>query len=228
MKNISVASFLKNGDIVRTKKSGFEKWNTNIAFEVKDDVLVLDAGINEEYFKYINKGDEIECKVTQDNFEYAMKGYVDEISTSPIHLMTLRLESIKRYDNIRKDSRHFVHLFALIKKDKYDKDAIFAVVTDISKSGVKALVNKRKGIHENAIGEVLNFEISLEDQRTISFEGLIKREQKSGSGVEYGVELKSIDDASDAILNEYVDELEKTDKEFQQLKQEIWEYNFEM
>jgi len=226
--NLNIESFLKNGDIIRTKKYGFEKWNTNIVFEVKDDVLVLDAGINEEYFKHIKMGDEMECKVTKNDFEYTIKGCVNEVSTNPIQVMTLRVEGIRKYNNLRKDLRHFVYLFALIKKDKNDSNPTFAVVTDISKGGVAVLISNKQDLDDNFMNDSAYFEVSLEDQRVIKFEGQIRRKKQTDKGLEYGIQIKEIDEANKAILNEYVDELQNTDEEFQQLKQEIWEYNFEM
>ena len=231
MGNFNIESFLKNGDIVRTRKVGMEKWNTNIIFEVKeDDSLVIDAGINEEYFSNISVGDEIECKVTKDNFEYTIKSSVSAMVTSPIQVMTLRVEGLRKYNNLRKDMRHFVYLFALIKKEKNDKEPVFAVVTDISKGGIAIAVNNKDGIKkdESSVGKTFYFEISLEDQRTIKFEGLIRREKKVKGTVEYGVQIQDIDQENKKTLNEYVDELQNTDEEFQQLKQEIWEFNFEI
>lgn len=228
MDNLNIDSFLKNGDIIRTKKYGFEKWNTNIVFEVKDDVIVLDAGINEEYFKHIKMGDEIECKVTKNDFEYTIKACVNKVSTSPIQVMTLRVEGVRKYNNLRKDLRHFVYLFALMKRQKNDKNPIFAVVTDISKGGVAVLVNNKQNIGNDFINDVAFFEISLEDQRVIKFEGSIRRKKQTDKGIEYGIQIKEIDKANQNILNDYVNELQNTDEEFQQLKQEIWEYNFEL
>ena len=230
MENFNIESFMSNGDIIRTRKVGMKKWNTNIIFEVKDDSVVLDAGINEEYFKDISIGDEIECKASKGNYEYTVKTSVSNMSTSPIQVMTLQIEGVKRYNNTRKELRHFVYLFALIKKDKTDKEPIFAVVTDISKGGVAAVVNNknRKMNVEANVGKVLFFEVSLEDQRTIKFEGLIRREKKLKDSVEYGVQIQSIDSQNKKILDEYVDELQNIDEEFQQLKNEIWEFNFEI
>jgi len=229
--NFNIESFLKNGDIVRTRKVGMEKWNTNIIFDVKeDDSLIIDAGINEEYFSTISVGDQIECKATKDNFEYTIKSSVSGMATSPIQTMTLQVEGLRKYNNLRKDMRHFVYLFSLIKKEKNDKEPIFAVVTDISKGGIAVVVNHKDGIKkgESSVGKSFYFEISLEDQRTIKFEGLIRREKKIKGSVEYGVQIQDIDAENKNTLDDYVDELQNTDEEFQQLKQEIWEFNFEI
>ena len=228
MDNLNIDSFLRTGDIIRTKKYGVEKWNTNIVFDVKDDKLLLDAGINEDCFKQIKMGDEMECEVTKNDCEYTIKGCVSEVSTNPIQVMILRIEGIKKYNNLRKDLRHFVYLFALVKKEKNDTNPTFAAVTDISKGGVAVLVSNKQDMVDNFINDKAYFEVSLEDQRVIRFEGLIRRKKQTDKGIEYGIQIKEIDGLNENILNDYVDELQNTDEEFQQLKQEIWEYNFEL
>ena len=78
------------------------------------------------------------------------------------------------------------------------------------------------------VDDRLYFEVSLEDQRKIKFEGVIKRAKKTRTSLEYGVQISAIDSNNKKILDDYVDELKNMDDEFQQLKQEIWEYNFSM
>ncbi len=228
MENIKLKDVLKSGDIVRTRKRGEKKWNTNIAFNVKNDELVLDAGINEEYYKSIKVGDKVECKVTLDKFEYTIEANVTDMASTPMQTMTLNIKEIKKYDNLRKESRHFVYLFALIRQNEEDRDPIFSVITDISKGGVAVLINDRNSMERENISvhDRVYFEVSLEDQRKIKFEGIIKREKKTKSSIEYGVQISDIDNDNRKVLDDYVDELKNTDDEFQQLKQEIWEYNF--
>lgn len=224
------SGFLNKGDIVKSRKYGTERWNTNVVFEIKDDILVLDAGILEESFNDIENGNEFELKVTQEEFEYTINACVVDISKIPIQTVTLRIESVKKYSNLRKDLRHFVYLFALVRKSKQDKDPVFATITDISLGGVAVSVSNKK--NANNVGMNVNeeffFEISLEDQRTICFIGTIRRKKENKDNTEYGVQIKSIDKRNKEILDEYVNELKTTDKEFQKLKQEIWEYNFGM
>lgn len=222
--------FLNKGDIVKSRKYGTERWNTNVVFDIKEDILVLDAGILEESFEDIEKGNEFELKVIQNEFEYNIKGCVVDISTSPIQTVTLRVEEVKKYSNMRKDLRHFVYLFALMRKNSQDKEPVFATITDISLGGVAVLVNNKKNLNniDMSINDELFFEISLEDQRTICFVGTIRRKKENVDSTEYGVQIKSIDKRNKEILDEYVNELMTTDKEFQKLKQEIWEYNFGM
>ena len=121
LENIKLKTVLKNGDIVKTKKRGEQKWNTNVAFDVRDGELVLDAGINEEYYDSISVGDSVECKVTTDKFEYTMDAVVSSVLDTPIRTMTLDIKEIKKYTNERKDTRHFVHLFALMREKKDEK-----------------------------------------------------------------------------------------------------------
>lgn len=220
--------FLNRGDIVKSRKYGTEKWNTNVVFDIKEDMLVLDAGIIEEGFEDIEKGNEFELRVIEEDFEYTISACVVDISTSPIQTVTLRIENVKKYSNMRKDLRHFVHLFALIRKNKQDKNTVFAIITDISVGGVAVVVNSKKNLNniDIDVNDELFFEISLEDQRTVCFSGTILRKKENVDNTEYGVQIKSIDKRNQDILNEYVNELKTTDKEFQKLKQEIWEYNF--
>lgn len=220
--------FLNRGDIVKSRKYGTEKWNTNVVFDVKEDMLVLDAGIMEESFGDIEKGNEFELRVVEEDFEYTISACVVGISTSPIQTVTLRIENVKKYSNMRKDLRHFVYLFALIRKNKQDKDTVFAIITDISVSGVAVVVDSKKNLNniDIEVNDELFFEVSLEDQRTVCFSGTVLRKKENADNTEYGVQIKNIDKRNQEILNNYVNELKITDKEFQKLKQEIWEYKF--
>lgn len=220
--------FLKKGDIVKSRKYGTEKWNTNVVFDVWDDILLLDAGILEESFSKIKRGNEFEVKVTKDEFEYSIDACVMNTSTTPIQTVKLKIEGVKKHSNMRKNLRHFVHLFSLIRKSKKDKDPVFAIVTDISLGGIAVLVNDKKNLKniDINVGEEVFFEISLEDQRTVCFKGAIKRKKENDGSIDIGVQIKSIDKRNREKLEEYVNELKTTDKEFQELKQEIWEYNF--
>lgn len=230
MENIKLKTILKNGDIVRVRKIEEKKWNTNVIFEVMDGQITLDAGMNEEYYKLTKIGDKLNLKFTTDEFEYTMNAVVVGMGDRPIQTMTLKIDEVKSHVNTRKDMRHFVYLFALIKDNKDDKDPIFSVITDISKSGVAASINDKSSMKKSNISldDRLYFEVSLEDQRKIEFEGIIRREKKSKTSLDYGVQISVIDDYNKKILNDYVDELKNMDDEFQQLKQEIWDYNFSM
>jgi len=220
--------FLHKGDIVKSRKYGTEKWNTNVIFDVRDEILVLDAGILEDGFSKIEKGNEFELRVTTDEFEYNIDACVVDISIIPIQTVTLKIEGIKKHTNMRKNLRHFVHLFALIRKNKQDKDPVFAIITDISLGGVAVVVDNKKNLNtvDIDVGDESFFEISLEDQRTVCFVGVVRRKKEKDNNIEIGVQIKSIDSRNKEKLEEYVNELKITDKEFQKLKQEIWEYNF--
>ncbi|MBP5427369.1 MAG: PilZ domain-containing protein [Clostridiales bacterium] len=228
MSDLAINEFLKSGDIVRSRRYGSNEWNTNVIFDIKENEFVIDAGTKEETFGDIKEGNEFELRFTTKEFEYSIRACVVGVFVSPIQTVALRVEDIKKYNNMRKDLRHFVYLFALIRNKKNEKDPIFAVVTDISAGGVAVAVNDKKNLNrmEIKVGEELSFEVSLEDQRKLHFIGTIKRKKENGDNTEYGVQIKDIDKKNKDMLNDYVYELETADKEFQQLKQEIWEYNF--
>ena len=57
------------------------------------------------------------------------------------------------------------------------------------------------------------------------FEGIIRRKNSNSKGFDYGVEIVDIDIENEKTLNEFLDELEKKDKEFYNKRSSFWSKN---
>lgn len=118
---------------------------------------------------------------------------------------------------------------SVIRKKKGDSNGIFAIMVNLSRNGaafiVKEEIEGQLGLEENQEEKICYFDVHISPKKQLCFEGIIRRKNSNSKGFEYGVEIVDIDIDNEKNLNEFLDELEKKDKEFYNKRSSFWSKN---
>lgn len=206
--NYMMNEIIKNGDLIWVKVTPESEWicdavdnisvqKNNIEIFLVEELLMQDTMV----------GDAVQCRVIQNEAEYILECRVQDIGIVNPQKVILSVVDIKKYDNIRACERYTVNLCGKIIFNNSER-ATFATVKNISKTGVS--ITCREQI---SLGEEVDIDIILWQREVISIEGKIMRMVKIDKNYKYGVFIESIDKRSREMLIEFIEELDKKQKE---------------
>ena len=227
MENIKLGQFLSQGSIIRTKHCDNPNWVTNVVYSISDDWIEMDIGLEKDYIDgLIMVGDTIKCKYATEESEITILGWVNRIRLEHPQSITLKVHSLSKFDNKRESYRFDVYLCSVIKPVAKSGKGIFAIMTNISRTGAAFVVNEDMEEHikeKDSNGDIVcNFEIFLTPSKQLNFQGLLKRKGSVEKGIEYGVRIVDVDAKNEKKLAEFLEELEKKDKEFYNKRSSFW------
>ncbi|HEY9062340.1 MAG TPA: PilZ domain-containing protein [Pseudobacteroides sp.] len=233
MDNNLLEKYLKVGSIIKTKIENSPAWVTNIIYSLSDDFIEVDIGLEKSYLENIIMiGDTIKCKYTSDSIELMFIGWITNIHTAHPQRLTIKVHQVNCFNDKRDYTRFDVYLSAVIRKDKYPPNGVFAILTNISKAGAAFLVRenieKSIGVDDNFINSTFNFEVNLSFERIFTFDGSIVRVEPREKGMEYGVKYDYIDPHGILLLEQFLTELANEDKEFYNKRSGFWSKNSKM
>ncbi|MFZ5988695.1 MAG: PilZ domain-containing protein [Bacillota bacterium] len=231
MDNVKLREFLCEGSIVRTKHCNTSNWVTNVIYAINEDYIEIDIGLEKDYVdNIIMVGDTMKCKYTSGDYEYTLIGWVTRIKVDFPQSLTIKIHDIEKFTNKRESYRYDVYLCSVIKLNKNDSKGIFAIMINISQGGaafvVKEDLESQLGIGDTLKEEIKTyFEVYITPKKQLCFEGVIRRKSSNEKGIEYGVKIIDLDIGNEKVLNGFIDELEKKDKEFYNKRSSFWSKN---
>lgn len=200
MDNVKLEDFLKVDSIVKTSFPKSSDCITNTVTGIFADRNEIELKFDERYVAALTMvGDELRVSQTIDGFEYVVDTTIIQIRIEPTKSMVLRVNSINRYTNMRKDERYSVN-YAVTIQSFSEENGIFGVVVNISVSGL-AFVCRNTFM----VGETVKLSILLPGSKFL-IDGEIVRVSDSSKGNEYGVRFlredeEAIREVKDLIEN---------------------------
>ncbi|HPD01348.1 MAG TPA: PilZ domain-containing protein [Acetivibrio sp.] len=230
MNSFKLRGFLTEGAIIRTKHCNSTNWVTNVVYGINDDCIEIDIGLEKNYIEnIIMVGDTMKCKYSTDEREFTLIGWVTRIRLEDPQSITIKVHDVQQFKNYRNNYRYDIYLCSVIRKKKNDSNGVFAIMVNLSQNGaafvVKEEIEKQLGIDEEQKDKIFYFEVYISPKSQLCFEGIIRRKSSNSKGFEYGVEIVDIDINNEKNLNEFLDELEKKDKEFYNKRSSFWSKN---
>lgn len=228
MESARLREFLGEGTIIRTKHCSSSTWVTNVIYAINEDYIEIDIGLEKDYIdNMIMIGDTMKCKYTTEQHEITLIGWVTRIKADFPQSITIKVHDIEKFANKRDSYRYDVYLCSIIKVKHFEEKGIFAILTNISRTGaafvIKEDIEKQLGLSDSAkVQNVCVFEVYVSPDKLIVFEGTIQRKCDNERGKEYGVKITDIDLKSEKVLSELLEELEKKDKEFYNKRSGFW------
>ena len=196
---------LKKGSRIKLKHySTFEPIN-NVIGNIEGNNIIMELPL-----KLLNNniliGDSIVCIFMHEEVEHVLSGEVVRITIQHPQKMTVKIESVEKYKNIRVHNRYSVSLSANVEEVN-SKQVHFAVVKNISLSGVSFTCNVE--FEENK-DFVIN--IAMSKDIMLTFHGRGVRVRKVMNYYEYGVIQTSIDEFNMEVLEKYIETLQEEEK----------------
>ncbi|MCX7923358.1 MAG: PilZ domain-containing protein [Clostridia bacterium] len=232
MSDVRLREFLKEGNIIRTKLCENPNWVTNIVYAIDDEFIEIDIGLEKDYIdNIIMIGDTMKCKYTTDNNEYTVIGWVTRINNAQQpQSLTIRVHQIEVFDNKRDSYRYDVYLSAAVKANRRDSKGVFAILTNVSRTGAAFVVSKDvedmlKINNDSGQDKHIFVEVYINTDTLFSFEGVIMRKYSRERGIEYGVKFVDMEIDSEKTLNDLLIELANKDKEFYNKRSGFWSKN---
>lgn len=223
--------FIIEGAVIRTKLNDCPNWVTNVVYSINDEYIEIDIGLEKDYIdNIIMTGDTIKCKYTTEEFEYTLVGWVTRIRTEFPQSLTIKVHDMVKFENKRDSYRFDVYLSSVVKMNSTDKKGIFAILTNISKTGAAVMVREEV---EKTLGIEINpdqtFKVYIETyitpQNILIFEASVIRKIPREKGFEYGLKFSDMDIDNERKLIEFINELEGQDKEIYNKRSSFWSKN---
>lgn len=220
MHKIKLTDFLKKGSLIRTKHYENSGWVTNIVYGINQDSIEIDIGLEKNYIEnLLMVGDVMRCKYYENDFEYSFDGWVNRIKADFPQSITIRIDDISKFINRRKSVRYDVYVCSVIRVNNEIDKGMFAIMTNISKKGAAFVVQQEfeelmEPVKHDFEKNNVFFDVYISADSQLSFEGKIKRKVVNDKGLEYGIEILRIDAKNEEILENFIAELDKKDKEF--------------
>ena len=207
MEDIKITDFLKKGTMVKTQVDDSSEWITNVVFNMYPETDEIEIVYDDRYLNHlVMLGDALKLTYTEESFEYIIDTWITGIRLAEVKIMTLKVVSVNKYTNFRKDERYSVSYAATIQTLE-DFEGIFAVVTNISMSGL-AFVCRELFM----VGDFVRVSIMLPSSSFI-IDAEIVRTKEGPKATEYGVRFVRDDKAAkEEIANLIEDIKEREDR----------------
>lgn len=201
MENIKLSDFLKQEDILKTKLDKGNDWIPNIAYKIFNDIDELEIALDDRYLSsLVMVGDNIQLTKTYEGYEYIVNAIIVQIKIEPTRTMLLRVENIKKVENLRRDERYSVS-YATTVQSFSEENGVFGVVVNISVSGL-AFVCRNNFVP----GEMVRLSIML-PASTFSIDAEIMRVTDTNRGYEYGVRFLRTDDEAVNDIQQLIEDI---------------------
>lgn len=203
MENIKLSDFLKQEDILKTKLEKGNDWIPNIAYKIFDNIDELEIALDDRYLSsLVMVGDNIQLTKTYDGYEFIINAVIVQIKIEPTRTMLLRVENIKKVENLRRDERYSVNYATTIQSFS-EEDGVFGVVVNISVSGL-AFVCRNNFVP----GEIVRLSIML-PASTFSIDAEIMRVTDTDRGYEYGVKFLRTDHEAVTDIQQLIEDIKE-------------------
>jgi len=203
MKNFKIADFFQRGTAVKTQIQNSIDWIPNVVFDTysgKNEVGIIFDDRYKNFVILVN--DTIKLNYAVGKVQYLMEACVTGIRVEAVRVMTLKIVSVKKIPNLRKDERYSVNYGANILSLE-DMESDFVVITNISLSGL-AFISRKTFLP----GYVVNISILLPADR-FSVTAEIVRSNETVKGIEYGVQFMRQDDEAREDLRKLIEDIKE-------------------
>ena len=207
MEEIKINHLVHRGSPIRTQVQDSIEWIPNTivnVYEVTDEIEII---FDDRYLdELILVGDAMKITYKENEWEYIIDAWITGIKVEANKIITLKVASIKKITNLRKDERYSVNYGAVIYGINADEGK-FSVVTNISVSGL-AFVTRESFV----VGELVRIAILLPSS-SFMIDAEIVRSMSSLKGMEYGVKfIREDEQAVDEIIALINDLKEREDR----------------
>lgn len=204
-KNSIIPKVLKKGSKVKIKHYSTFEPTINSIKNIHGNFLVME--LPQKFLENnILVGDSIVTIYLHDDVEYVLNGEVIDITLIHPQYITIKIENVEKFKNVRKQARYSVSLSANVKNAD-TKQVYFAIVKNISLSGVSFTCN-----NEFEAGTDLFINIAVSKDVIISFYGRIVRARQLLSCFEYGMVQTDIDLLNQEELENYIQKLQEEEE----------------
>lgn len=197
---------IKKGGKIKLKHYSIFEPLTNIIGNIQGNNIIMDLP-QKLLENNILVGDSIVCFCFEDNEEYVLNGEVANITLLYPQQLTLKIDSVEKFDNQRKHIRYPVSLSANITEPDFN-EVNFGVVKNISIVGASITCKK-----ELKSGSELLVDIAISKNNIISYYGKIIRVRTLPNFFEYGIVQTKIDDENYRELIKYIQKLEEEEEQ---------------
>ena len=175
----------------------------NIIYKMFVDEDEIEIALDERYLaSLIMVGDDIQLTQTIEGFEYIIDCIITQIRIEPTRTILLKVESVKKIQNFRKDERYSVNYATTIQSFS-EENGVFGVVVNISVSGL-AFVCRNNFLP----GEMVKLSIML-PASTFSIDAEIVRVTDSDKGNEYGVKFLRTDEEAIRDIKKLIEDIKE-------------------
>lgn len=206
MEEIKIDDFLQKEYSIKTQLQDSIEWITNVVVDLHSDSQEIDLIFDERYGNsLVLVGDAVKLNYIDDKIQYIIETWITGIRVDTIKTMTVKVVSIKKMANLRKDERYSVNYGATISS--FDSpDGIFGVVTNISISGLGFIARQTF-----LIGDIVRISIHLPSSSFI-VDAEIMRSSETIKGTEYGVSFIRKDDEAIEELVKLIDDIKEREE----------------
>jgi hypothetical protein len=207
MEEIDVSEFLSRGIALKTQMQDSIEWVPNVVLNLYPANKEIDLMFDERYKSMlVLVGDAVKLNYIDGNVQYFIETWITSIRVEPEKMMTLKVASVKKMNNLRKDERYSVNYAANIKSFE-TPSGIFGVVTNISLSGLGFIARQTF-----LIGEIVKISIFL-PSKSFLIDAEVMRSNETVKGTEYGVSfVRTDDEALQEVYNLIQDIKEREDR----------------
>lgn len=203
MEEIKITDFLHKESAVKTQLQDSIEWIPNVTVDLHPDSQEIELVFDDRYSgSLVLVGDAIKVNYVDDKVQYMVDAWITGIRIDPIKVMTLKVVSIKKMANLRKDERYSVNYGATISS--FDSpEGIFGVVTNISISGLGFIVRQTF-----LVGDIVRISIHLPSSSFI-VDAEIMRTSETVKGTEYGVSFVRHDEEAIEELTNLIEDIKE-------------------
>ncbi len=195
----SPSRIIKSNDSIQLKYPGsfdlikftvLESGENSLKIRSKDTVQPVD----------LSKGDHVVLYFTS-NDSYVLSGEIDSIISADPLEMAVKVSSIEKLKNAKKNQRVPVCMQTNLKVIGIQEN-IPAVAKAISFNGVKLICRE-----DIMLEDLIDVSVSLDDTNKFAFKGRVVRKNPMSNCTEYGIEVHEIGESSVRNLTRYINRL---------------------
>ena len=203
MEEIRISDILQRGSALKTQVQNSIDWIPNVVLDMYLDTNEMALIYDDRYTgNLVLVGDAIKLNYVDGDVQYMIETWITSIRIEPVRLMTVKIVSIKKMNNLRKAERYSVNYGAKITCFE-NPDGVFGVITNISIYGLGFVARQTF-----MVGEVINISIMLPSSCFI-IDGEIVRTGENIKGTEYGVSFIRNDEEAIEELNKLIEDIKE-------------------
>jgi len=203
MEIIEISDFLQKESAVKTQLQDSIEWIPNVVVDLHPGTEEIDLVYDDRYgSNLILVGDAIKLNYIDDKVQYMVDTWITGIRIEPVRIMTLKVVSIKKMANLRKDERYSVNYGATISSFE-SPEGTFGVVTNISISGLGFITRQTF-----LTGEIVKISIHLPSSSFV-VDAEIVRSSETVKGTEYGVSFLRHDEEAIEELTALIEDIKE-------------------
>lgn len=206
MEQIKIADFLEKESPVKTQLQDNIDWIPNVVVNLHSESDEMDLVFDDRYDSdSVLVGDAIKINYFEDRFQYVVDAWITSIRVEIIKIMTVKVVSIKKMNNLRKDERYSVNYVATISSFA-SPEGVFGVVTNISLSGLGFITRQ-----DFLVGDIVKISIHLPASSFV-IDAEIVRFCETVKGTEFGVCFLRKDEEALEELAKLIDNIKEREE----------------